>query len=182
VGAIVAGILILTASAPRRSVTHVEGSDVLVPLFLVAAVALIPILFRRLLGPDSILVVLGAAFAFSLSAFAIKLLADALDRGQVVGMLVAVSAAGLGALLGTLSEQTALQQRPATQVAPIIFVVELLVPIGLAIVVVGEDWGGSKPSIAGALLLILFGVVAIGRAPQVAGLMQHEPTADRPGG
>ncbi|MEA2427622.1 MAG: hypothetical protein QOF37_1250 [Thermoleophilaceae bacterium] len=178
VGAIVAGIVVLTASAPRRAVTHVEGSDVLVPLFLVAVVALTPIVLRRLLGPDSILVVFGAAFAFSLSAFAIKLVADALDRGQVLGLLVALGAAGLGALLGTLSEQTALQQRPATQVAPIIFVVELLLPVALAVTVVGEDWGGSKAVIGGALLLTLAGVVALARAPQVLGMMAQEQAAD----
>jgi drug/metabolite transporter (DMT)-like permease len=174
VGAIVAGITILTAAAPEREVTHIVGGEVIVPLLVVAAVALAPIALRRVAGPDSLLVVLGAGFAFALSAFAIKVVADGLDRGEWVTVVAALAAAGAAGLAGMLSEQTALQRRQATQVAPIIFVVELLVPVALAVLVVGEDWGGEVAPIAAALALIVAGVVALARAPQVAGLLGAE--------
>ena len=174
VGAIVVGIAILTAAAPEREVTQVEGGEVLVPLLVVAAVALAPIALRRVAGADSLLVVLGAGFAFALSAFAIKLVADGLDRGEWVAVAGALAAAGAAALAGMVSEQTALQRRQATQVAPIIFVVELLVPVALAVIVVGEDWGGEVAPIAAALALIVAGVVALARAPQVAALIGAE--------
>jgi drug/metabolite transporter (DMT)-like permease len=169
--AILAGIALLTASAPKREVTHVNGAGVLVPLIVVALIAVAPLLLRRLVAPRSLLVVFGAGFAFALAAFAIKLIADSLSDGSWLGLVAAAAIAGFGAFAGTLAEQTALQQRPATQVAPIIFVVELLVPVGLALTVVGENWGGSVPAIAVALVLIVAGVVALARAPQVAGLL-----------
>jgi hypothetical protein len=169
--AIVGGITLLTAVAPEREVTHVGVGEGLLPLAVVALVALAPIALRRSLGPASLVVVFGAGFAFALSAFAIKLMADAIDRGSWAALVSVSLAAAGGALAGTLTEQTALQRRPATQVAPIIFVVELLVPVALAVVVVGEDWRGDAAPIAVALALIVAGVVALARAPQVARLL-----------
>src|SRR4051794_19246077 len=170
VGAIVAGIVVLTIAAPSREVTHVSGAAVLLPLLAVAAVALLPFALRGVLGADSLLVVFGAGAAFALTAFCLKLIADALDGGAWGALVLVLAVAGAGALAGTLSEQTALQRRQATQVAPIIFVVEMLVPVALALTVVGESWDGSVPVIAAALALVVAGVIALGRAPQVAGL------------
>jgi drug/metabolite transporter (DMT)-like permease len=171
VGAIVGGIVVLTIAAPDREVTQVSGADVLLPLLAVAAVALLPFALRGLLGPNSLLVVFGAGAAFALSAFCLKLIADALDRGDWLPLLLVLAVAGAGALAGTLTEQTALQRRQATQVAPIIFVVEMLVPVALALTVVGESWSGSIAPIMIALALVVGGVVALSRTPQVAGLI-----------
>jgi hypothetical protein len=100
---------------------------------------------------------------------------------------VAAVIAAAGAVVGTLSEQTALQRRPATHVAPVIFVVELLVPVALAVLVVGESWGGSVLPIAAAIAVIIAAVVVIQRSPQVAGIIGAEadggaPPGSRPGG
>jgi hypothetical protein len=46
--------------------------------------------------------------------------------------------------------------------------------------VVGEDWSGSVPAIAAALALIVAGVVALMRAPQVSGLLGRERAAAEP--
>src|SRR3954447_6780720 len=169
--AIVAGILALTLAAPHREVSHVTGTEVLLPLLAVAAVAMAPFVLRNLLGAQSILVVLGAGAAFALTAFSLKLIADALDRNAWLALLLVLAVAGAGALVGTLSEQSALQRRPATQVAPIIFVIEMLIPVALAVIVVGESWNGSVPVILAALAVVVAGVVALARAPQVAGLI-----------
>ena len=174
VAAIVGGIVILTAAAPRREVAHVSGTEVLLPLLGVAALALAPIALRNVLGSRSIAVVFGAGFAFALSAFAIKLVADALSSSHWGTLVIVLGAAAAGALAGTLSEQTALQQRPATQVAPIIFVVELLVPVALAVSVVGESWSGEIAPILVALALVIAGTVALSRAPAVAGMIATE--------
>jgi drug/metabolite transporter (DMT)-like permease len=171
VAAIVVGIVVLTLAAPHREVSHVAGASVLLPLLAVAVVAMLPFALRNVVGPDHLLVVFGAGAAFALTAFCLKLVADALDRQAWLALLLVLAVAAVGALVGTLSEQSALQRRQATQVAPIIFVVEMLVPIALAVLVIGEDWAGSKAVIAGALVLVVGGVVAISRAPQVAGLI-----------
>ena len=170
--AIILGIVILTIAAPKREVTHVGAADVLVPMFAIAAVALAPLLLRRWIGASALMVVIGAGFSFALGAFCAKIVADALDREAWLAMLVAIGLAALAAAVGTLSEQTALQRRQATQVAPIIFAIELLVPVALAVLVVGEDW--ERSSLAGilaALVLVVCGALALARTPTVARLL-----------
>ena len=55
--------------------------------------------------------------------------------------------------------------------APIIFVIELLLPVGLAVTVVGEDWDRSPFWIGGALALVTAGTIALGRTPTIAQLI-----------
>jgi len=141
---IVAGIVGLALAAPKRQVTHVEASEVWLPLAGVAIVALAPYAVRRWRGTGSRLVVVGAGFAFALSAFAMKLVADAISRNAWGALAVVLVVAVLGGALGVLSEQSALQLRQATQVAPIIFAIELLVPVLLAVTVVGRGTGASR--------------------------------------
>lgn len=169
VGAIAVGVVLLTAFAPHREVTGGDGTGVLAAVAIVAALAAAPLALRRTGG---ITVVLGAGFAFALSAFAIKLVADAIDGGDLGRLAIAAGVVVVGALLGTVTEQTAFQHRPATVVAPIIFAVELLVPLALALIVVGERWSSAAP-IALAVALVLAGAVVLARAPQVAGLMEE---------
>jgi drug/metabolite transporter (DMT)-like permease len=164
---------VLTIAAPKRQVTHVDSGDVLLPMLAIGVVALAPLVFRRWVKPESMAVVIGAGFAFALGAFCAKTVADALDRhawGAVVGMLAVAAAASL---VGTLTEQTALQRRQATQVAPIIFAVELIVPVALAVLVVGEDWERSSAlGIVAALALVVGGAFTLGRAPTVARMLE----------
>ena len=170
---IVVGIVVLTVAAPKRQVTQVDGSDVLLPMAAIAVIALAPLLFRRLVGADSIAVVLGAGFAFALGAFCAKIVADAIDRGAWLAVVLMVGLAAAAAAVGTLTEQTAPQRRQATQVAPIIFAVELLVPVALAVLVVGEDWERrSLIAILAALVLVVGGAATLARTPTVARLLE----------
>lgn len=169
--AIVAGIVIITLSSPPREVTHPSGSSVLVPVLVVAGVAVAPFLLRRFIGPNNLLVVIGAGAAFAVSAFSLKLIADAIDRGDWDALVVVLAVAAAGALVGTLSEQSSLQNRQATQVAPMIFVIEMLVPIALALTIVGETWGGNTGAIAVAIAVTCVGVVILGRTPHLGGLL-----------
>jgi drug/metabolite transporter (DMT)-like permease len=172
VAAIVVGIVVLTIAAPKREVTHVEGADVIVPMLAVAVVALAPLVLRRWVGASSLVVVIGAGFAFALGAFCAKIVADALDREAWAGLALGIGLAAVAAAVGTLSEQTALQRRQATQVAPIIFAIELLVPVALAVLVVGEDWERSSlAGIVAALALVVGGALSLSRTPTVARML-----------
>jgi hypothetical protein len=94
---------------------------------------------------------------------------------MLTGVLLAALASGLLAVIaavagvaGTLSEQTAPQRRQATQVTPIIVVIELVVPLLLAVTIGGESWGSNALSlcsiIAGTGLLIA-SVLALMQTP-----------------
>src|SRR3954453_15067423 len=170
--AIIVGIVVLTIAAPKREVTHVQGASVILPMIGVALVALAPLALRRWVGASSLMVVIGAGFAFALGAFCAKIVADGIDRRAWVAVVVAIGLAALAAAVGTLSEQTSLQRRQATQVAPIIFAIELLVPVALAVLVVGEDWERSSlVGILAALALVVGGALSLARTPTVARLL-----------
>jgi drug/metabolite transporter (DMT)-like permease len=173
VAGIVTGIVLLTIAAPRRHVTQADAPDVLLPMLLVGIVAVAPLAFRRLIGPDSMAVVIGAGFAFALGAFCAKVMADAIDRHAWGAVVLVLAVAAAASLVGTLTEQSALQRRQATQVAPIIFAVELLVPVALAVLVVGEDWGGASAiGIVAGLVLVVGGASTLGRTPTVARMLE----------
>jgi drug/metabolite transporter (DMT)-like permease len=172
VACITVGIVVLTIAAPKREVTQVDGTDVLLPMAAIALVAIGPLVFRRM-SADSIAVVLAAGFAFALGAFCAKIVADAIDRGAWLAVVLMVGVAAGAAAVGTLTEQTALQRRQATQVAPLIFAVELLVPVALAVLVVGEDWEReSLVAILLALALVVGGASTLARTPTVARMFE----------
>jgi drug/metabolite transporter (DMT)-like permease len=173
VAAIVTGIVALTLAAPKREVTHVDGADVLLPMAAVALVAIAPLVMRSRISASSMAVVVGAGFAFALGAFCAKIVADAISRHAWAAAIGVLAVAGVASVVGTLTEQTALQRRQATQVAPIIFAVELLVPVALAVLVVGEDW--ERSSTVGtltALVLVVGGAFTLGRARTVARMLE----------
>jgi hypothetical protein len=171
---IVVGITVIAVAAPSRSPEHPSPGGVVAALLVVGAVGASPYLVRKRARVRGLGVVVAAGFAFAAAAFSIKLVADALASGSWLSLGLVATVAGIAGAAGTLSEQTALQQRRATQVAPIIFVVELVVPLLLAITVGGESWGASLSSrcwtTAGIGLLIV-SVVALMQTPAVAQLL-----------
>src|SRR5215212_3097282 len=100
---IIVGIVVLTIAAPKREVTQVDGTDVLLPMVLIGLIALAPLVFRRSIGADSMAVVLGAGFAFALGAFCAKIVADAIDREAWLAVVLVVGVAALAAFVGTLT-------------------------------------------------------------------------------
>jgi drug/metabolite transporter (DMT)-like permease len=167
---IVAGVAGVTAFAPHRKIADLDASGAWIAVSVLGAAALAPYALRRWRDAGSWLTVIGAGAAFALSAFCSKLLADALDT-QAWGITpIAAATAVIGAVTGLLSEQSSLQRRPATQVAPVIFIIELLVPIALGVTVIDESWSRSPAAIAVCLSLVTVGTVILTRTPTVAQL------------
>jgi uncharacterized membrane protein len=81
---------------------------------------------------------------------------------------------GLAAVIGVLSENSAFQTRPASQVAPLVFSAQTILPVLLAPLVGGEDWS-STPLGGGAVLIaltaVVSGVVLIARSRAVGTLI-----------
>jgi len=102
---------------------------------------------------------------------------DELSRGRPLAALAWGAGAGLAVLLGLTSETTALQRLPATRVAPLVLVVQTVVPVILAPLLVGEDWGQTPLGglvIAGALVLVAAGTVVLGSSRAVGGFYEVE--------
>jgi hypothetical protein len=64
--------------------------------------------------------------------------------------------------LGVLCETTALQRRPATKVAPVILVMQIVIPVVLAPIVGGEKWADTP--LHGGVIGIGLVLVSVGAA------------------
>ena len=93
-----------------------------------AAVALAPYALRGRNGVGGIAAALSAGAAFAWGGLSTKFVADALSAHQWLPALAWTVATGLSSGLAVLSEMSALQRRPATQVAPLVFVVQVVIP------------------------------------------------------
>ena len=76
---------------------------------------------------------------------------------------------------------SALQSRPAIQVAPVVFVTQTVVPVALALAVLGENLSATPA--AGIPLLLSLGVTcagaaALARSPLLLALMEDEPVSE----
>ncbi len=161
--------------APARSPTLARWQDLAPPLIVLGALGLLPVLARRWAGAHGMVAVVGAGCAFAWGTFATKLIADALIHGDPAALLILVPATAVTGVVAMLSEMTALQHRPATQTAPVIFVIELLVPVALAALVGGEGWSGDPAAVAlrvACLAVAAASVILLAAAPAVAGLVQ----------
>jgi hypothetical protein len=181
--AIVIGMIGAGLTAPARGTT--EASEEL-PLTLVlvalALASMLPYLFRAFdrRSPPTV-TMLGAGLAFAWSGVATKLAADDLSQGHL-GLAAAwgLSTAAASAV-GVLSEMSALQSRPAIQVAPVVFVTQTVVPVVLAPFLFGERFSatplGGIP-LAVSLAVLIAGAAMLARSPLLVALMEPQRTSE----
>jgi drug/metabolite transporter (DMT)-like permease len=164
VAAIVIGVGGVAWAAPERSTDHAGTGAIVLALVLVAVPALLPYLLRTPLRYRgswlSLLATLSAGCGYAWTAIASKLLTDELAAGALlVGVLwLATAAASEG--LALLSEMSALQRRPATRVAPMMFAVQVLVPVVLAPLIFSESW--AQTPLGGAAIVAFIAFVIAG--------------------
>jgi drug/metabolite transporter (DMT)-like permease len=180
--AIVGGVVGIALSAPRH-VAAPEGSFALyAALGGLAAITAAPYLLRRRLGRLGIVLVASAGAADAAAVLAAKLVSDELNVGRPLLALAWAGGAGAAILLGLLSETTALQRLPATRVAPLVLVIQVLVPVVLAPLVVGENWSATPLGgavIGASLAVVLAGAAVLASSRAVGDLRAAEPVQDQ---
>jgi drug/metabolite transporter (DMT)-like permease len=185
VAAIVGGIAGVAWAAPERSTDHAGVGAIALALLLVALPLVAPYVLRRPLAGNlhrlGLLATLSAGFGYAWTAIASKLLTDELAAGTLVVAALWLATAAASEGLALLSEMSALQRRPATHVAPIMFAVQVLVPVLLAPLIFDESWSGT-PLGGGALLafiaLALAGTVLLAGSKAVAAVMESAHADD----
>lgn len=159
VGAIIVGVAGVALAAPERTTDHASAEAITLALCLVALPALAPYALRRR-GSAGLLAVVSAGFGYAWTAIASKLLTDELASGEVLLAAAFLATAAGSEGLALLSEMSALQRRAATHVAPIMFAVQVLVPVVLAPLIFGESW--SATPLGGVVLLLSMAVAVAG--------------------
>jgi len=166
VGAIVAGVAGVAWAAPERTTDHAGTAAIALALGLVAIPIAAPYLLRARVSALGLLTVLSAGFGYAWTAIASKLLTDELAAGALLVAGVWLFTAIASEALALLSEMSALQRRPATHVAPVMFAVQVLIPVILAPLLFGESWADTP---LGGAALVAFMAVALAGTMLLAG-------------
>ena len=160
VGAIIGGVAGIALVAPERSTDHAGTATMALALAVVAVPVLLPYALRSRASSLSILAVVSAGCGYAWTAIASKLLTDELSAGALLAAVAWLATAAASEGLALLSEMSALQRRGATQVAPIMFAVQVLVPVMLAPLIFHESWGSTP--LGGALLIAFIALAVVG--------------------
>jgi hypothetical protein len=183
--AIVIGVIGAGLFAPARS-TAEPGEQLTITLVLLglALACLLPYVLRALGHSIAEVTMVCAGLAGGWSGVATKLASDDLSSHHIaVAALWGLSTAAASAV-GVLSEMSALQSRPAIQVAPVVFVTQTVVPVALAPVLFGESFGGTPLGgvpLGVSLAILIGGAGLLARSPLLLALMEGERISDASG-
>lgn len=185
VAAIVGGIAGVAWAAPDRSTDHAGAGAIGLALALVGLPLIAPYVLRRPLSANlhrlGLLATLSAGCGYAWTAIATKLLTDQLASGMllVAALWLGTAAASEGTAL--LSEMSALQRRPATQVAPVMLAVQVLVPVALAPLIFDESWANTPlggAALVGFIAVSLGGTVLLAGSKTVGAVMESAHADD----
>jgi drug/metabolite transporter (DMT)-like permease len=183
--AIVVGVVGAGLFAPRNTTAVTDVRTTAIVLALLGAAALAPYALNVFGHPRSELTMFCAGCGFAWSGLATKLAADDLNVGSIgLALLWAVSTAAASGV-GTLSEMSALQSRPAIQVAPVVFVTQTAIPVALAPLLFGEHFDATPldgwPLMA-SLALLVAGAGLLARSPLLLALMDPQAAVSEASG
>jgi drug/metabolite transporter (DMT)-like permease len=181
VAAIVVGVAGIAWAAPERTTSNAGTVPIAIALALVAIPIVAPYAVRNRAGAAGTLAVVAAGFGYAWTAIASKLLTDELAAGSLLVAVIWLATAAASEGLALLSEMSALGQRPATRVAPVMFAVQVVVPVILAPLIFGESWSttpGGGAALVVAMLLVLVGVVSLAGSKAVGAVIESAHAED----
>lgn len=176
--AIALGVVGAALCAPPHTTAQAPDDAIGIVLGVLGAASLLPYMMLRTgRRPPAALTILGAGLAFAWSGVATKLAADNLEYGLIAIALAWGTSTAIASAVGALSEMSALQRRPAIQVAPVVFVIQTAVPVALAPLLFGEHFTETPLSgalLAASLAILIAGAVVLARSPLLLALMEAD--------
>ncbi len=181
VGAIVIGVAGVAWAAPARSTGHAGAATIAIALALVAIPIIAPFALRGRAGAAGTIAIVGAGFGYAWTAIASKLLTDQLAAGSLLVAVGWLATAAISESLALVSEMSALGRRPATRVAPVMFAVQVLVPVILAPLIFDESWAGTPGggvAVAGFVAIALAGTMLLAGSRAVGAVIDSAHAED----
>jgi hypothetical protein len=179
VAAIAVGVVGVTATAPGHAAGHPDRPGVTLALAVMACLVAAPHAWRRS-PPPPLLVPVSAGVGYAMAAIATKFAADDLRSHawqRSAGWLALTAAVGA---LAVLSEMSAFQAQPVTRVAPIVFGLNVGLPVLLAPALAGEAWSSARADrllLAASLCAVLTGAVLLSRSRALGVVLASEAEA-----
>jgi hypothetical protein len=146
----------------------VHGASVYIVLSLLGLAAFAPFLLQIAGRANANVTMIGAGLAFAWSGLVNQFIADAAQNDHWVTAFTWALGAAAAAIVGLICEMSALQRRAAILVAPVVFVVQTLIPVMLAPLVFQSSFLDSPLSglpLLFCLFVLLGGATAIARSP-----------------
>lgn len=184
VAAIAGGVALLAVAAPDHSTRHASTAAMSIALIILALPAVLPYAMRRWRTPGGVEAAIAAGAGFAWSGLSTKFAVDAASAGAWVHALIWAAVTGAASGLAMLSEMTALQRRPATQTAPLVFVVQVCVPVLAAPLLTGERWSGTPLGgvvIVAGLAMVAGAAVLLIRSPALRPFVDVDDTTEPSG-
>ncbi len=181
VAAIVAGVGGVAWAAPERTTEHADTWAIALALAVVAIPIALPYLLRRRAVAAGMIAVISAGCGYAWTAIASKLLTDELAAGALLVAVAWLATAVASEGLALLSEMSALQRRPATHVAPVMFAVQVLVPVILAPLIFEEKWSTTPldgVALVAFMLVALAGTVLLAGSKAVGAVLESAHSKD----
>lgn len=184
VAAVVGGVSVIAIFGPTHVGRHAAGVPLGIELAVLVGLLLLPFALRSRAMPAQ-LAMAGAAAGDAAAAIGLKLAADSLHAGHIGRALLW---AGLGAVCGLFAltaEMTALQHLRATEIAPVVVAVQVLVPVATGLALLGDSWrhtpaGGLLLGVA--VLVVICGAGLLAASRSVEELLGVAPEHDLGGG
>lgn len=180
--AITAGVGLTAVAAPSRSEIERAGSEPVVVLIALGAVALIPYaLSRRGLAPP-LVITASAGVALAWNDIATKLFGNAFDAAALGVAALWLAAIVCSAVVATVSEMSALQRVRATKVVPTVFVLETFIPILVGPLLLKTHLPLaplSQVAFFGGLALVLAAIIVIARSAPVTSVIRQSAEEGR---
>jgi drug/metabolite transporter (DMT)-like permease len=181
VAAIVVGVGGIAWAAPARTTSNAGTVPIAIALGLVAIPIVAPYVMRGRAGAAGMVAVVAAGFGYAWTAIASKLLTDELSAGSLLVAVVWLATAAASEGIALVSEMSALGRMPATRVAPVMFAVQVVVPVILAPLIFEESWSdtpGGGAALVVAILLVLVGVVSLAGSKAVGAVIESAHAED----
>jgi drug/metabolite transporter (DMT)-like permease len=175
VAAIVLGVAGIALAAPARTTSNAGAVPIAIALALITIPVVAPYVVRGRPNAAGTLAVIAAGFGYAWTAIASKLLTDELSDGSLLVAAIWLATAAASEGIALLSEMSALGRRPATQVTPVMFAVQVVVPVILAPLIFEESWSGTPGGgaiLVAAILVALAGVIALAGSPAVGAVIE----------
>ena len=171
------GLAGLGWAAPSHSPNHSGGVTFAVILVVLTAIVVAPYLVGLRRHAPVLLVAASAGVAYAFAGLGTKFATDEMHRSALIAALIWFGVLTAVSIVGQLNEMSALQQRPVTHVAPVVFGLNVLVPVAVAPVLAHETWGhssGIRAVLVGSLVLVIAGLIALARSKAVGAVYRTE--------
>ncbi len=162
---------IIVVTAPRHSNAEPSALRLAIPMAIVGAAGVLAYLICRLRPPGGLLRVIGAGLAYAWVDFVDKLLSDAFSTSHWGLAAIWLALILMIGALAFLLENSALAERPAATVGPVIGAIQDPLPVLMALWTGAETWRSGPEAIAAlaiGLTLATVGAAMLGRHQAVA--------------